>query len=214
MHKWLAQSSLRQEVDRVYPTTNHPCLSRSRFEDPQSLRGAPVPNRGVPEKEDVLGGTGYIWKYPCSIMFQRYVSHLQSNYHRRARNRVQRGVFARHLQIGKIQFWSCPVHAWDDDLSRFSFAGWTIELAESRVRTDIDLMDSIVLSTCDACCTIQLLCHTLCPPHFPLQLPAHESLSWLDQGYRWDQAAEGLLVLRWEYLQVVVHLVRCLWVDH
>jgi len=74
----------------------------------------------------------------------------------------------------------------------------------------MDAMDSIVLSTCDACCTIQLLCHTLSPPHFPHQVPAYERLSLLDQGYRRDQAAEGLLFLRWEYLQVVVHLVRCL----
>jgi len=52
------------------------------------------------------------------------------------------------------------------------------------------------------------------PPHFPLQLPAYEPLSLLDQGYRWDQAAEGLLVRLWEYLQVVVHVVQCLWGHH
>ena len=59
-----------------------------------------------------------------------------------------------------------------------------IELAESRVRTEMDAMDSILLSTFDACCTIQLLCHSLSPPHFPLQLPVYEPLSWLHQGYR------------------------------
>jgi hypothetical protein len=59
------------------------------------------------------------------------------------------------------------------------------EPAESGVWTEMDSMDFIVLSTCDASsCTIQLLCHMLSPQHFPLQLPACEYLSWLDQGYR------------------------------
>ena len=58
------------------------------------------------------------------------------------------------------------------------------EPAESRVRTEMDAMDPIVLSTFEACCTIQSLCQTLSPPHFPLHLPTNDSLSWLDQGYR------------------------------
>ena len=95
----------------------------------------------------------------------------------------------------------------------FSFAGQTTEPAVSRVRTKMDAMDSNVLSTCDACCTIQLLCHMLSPSHFPLQLPAYEPSSLLDQGYRSDQASGGLSFLRREYLQVVVHQVHCLWVD-
>ena len=41
---------------------------------------------------DVPNGTVYIWKYPCSITFQRYVSHLQSSYHHRAWNQVERGA--------------------------------------------------------------------------------------------------------------------------
>ena len=111
MLKWQAQLFLRREVDPVYPTTSHPCSSRCRFDDSQSQQGAPVQNRGVPEIGDVLEGTEYIWKYPCSITFRRYVSRLQSKYPRRVRNRVQRGAFARHLLIGMIRFWSCPVHA-------------------------------------------------------------------------------------------------------
>jgi len=85
---------------------------------------------------------------------------------------------------------------------------------ESRVLTEMDAMDSTVLSTCDACCTIQFLCHMLSPPHFPLQLPAYEPSSLLDQGYMSDQASGGLLFLCREYLQVVVHPVHCLWVDY
>jgi len=161
MHIWLAQSLLWQEVHLVYPTTNRLCSSRCRFDDPQSQGGVPVQNGCAPEMGDVPKGTGYIWKYPCSIMFRRYVSNLQSNCHHRAQNRVQRGPFEGHLPNGIIRFWSCPVHAWDVDQSRFSFAGWTSEPAESRVQTEMDTMDSIVLSTFDACFTIQLLCHTL-----------------------------------------------------
>jgi len=85
---------------------------------------------------------------------------------------------------------------------------------ESHVLTEMDAMDSIVLSTCDACCTIQLLCHMLSPSHCPLQLPAYEPSSLLDQGYMSDQASGGLLFLRREYLQVVAHMVHCQWVDY
>ena len=67
-----------------------------------------------------------------------------------------------------------------------------IEPVESRVLNENNAMDSIVLSTCDACCTIQLLCHMLFPPHFPLQLPAYEPSSLFDQGYKSDQASGGL----------------------
>jgi hypothetical protein len=72
---------------------------------------------------DVPKGTGYIWKYPCSIMFRRCVSHLQSNCHCRIRNWVQTGACIRYLLIGMSRFWSCPVHAWDVAQFRFSFAG-------------------------------------------------------------------------------------------
>jgi hypothetical protein len=123
MHIWLAQSSLLQDVDPVYPTTSCLCSSYCRFNDPQSQWGAPVQNRGVPDMGDVLGGTEYIWKYPCSTMFRRYVSHLQSNYDWRARNGVPRGAFIGYLLIGMIRFCSCPVHAWDVDLSMFWWAG-------------------------------------------------------------------------------------------
>ena len=59
---------------------------------------------------------------------------------------------------------------------------------ERCVRTEKDAMNSIVLSTCNACCTIQLLCHLLSPTRFPLQLPAYEPSSLLDKGYKSDQA--------------------------
>jgi len=89
-----------------------------------------------------------------------------------------------------------------------------IEPAESHVLTEMDAIDSIVLSTCDACCTIQLLCHMQSPPHVLLQLPAYEPSSLLDQGYMSDQASGGLLFLHREYLQVVAHQVNCLGVDY
>jgi len=88
-----------------------------------------------------------------------------------------------------------------------------IEPVESRVMTENDAMDSIVLSTCNACCTIQVLCHTLSPLHYPLPLPVYESSSLLDQGYMSDQTSGGLEFHRRKYLQVVVHQVHCLWLD-
>jgi len=88
-----------------------------------------------------------------------------------------------------------------------------IEPVQSDVLTEQDAMDSIVLSTCTACRTIRSICQVVSRQRFPLQLPAYESSSLLDQGYKSDQASGGLKVLCWEYLQVVVHLVHCLWVD-
>jgi len=112
-----------------------------------------------------------------------------------------------------IRCQSCAVDASDVDLSTVSFAGSMIEPVESRVLIEKDAMDSIVLSTCGACCTIQLLWHMLSPQHFSLQLPVYEPSSLLDQGYKSDQASGGLSFLCQEYLQVVVHQVHCLWVD-
>jgi len=80
IHKSLGQSSLLQKVHPVYPTTKCPCACHCRFDDPQSLQDALVQNQSVPEQEDVVGRTGYRWKYPWSITFQRYVSYRQSNY--------------------------------------------------------------------------------------------------------------------------------------
>ena len=120
---WLARLSLWQDVDPVYPTTNCLCLSCCRINDPPSQRGTQVDNWGVPEMGDVLGGTGFIWKYPCSIMFRRYASTLQFHYDCQARNKVQREAFAKHMLIGMIRFWSCPVPVWDIDLSIISFTG-------------------------------------------------------------------------------------------
>jgi hypothetical protein len=88
-----------------------------------------------------------------------------------------------------------------------------IETVASCVLTEKEAMDSIDLSTCNACCTIQLLCHMLSPPRFPLQLSACEPSSLLHQGYKSDQTSGGLSFLRGEYLQVVVHQVHFQWVD-
>jgi len=119
MHIWLAWLSLWQELNPGHPTTNHPCSSCCRFVDPQSQCHALVQDRAVPEIGDVPEGTGFIWKYPSSVMFPRYVRYLQSNYHRRAWNWVQRGLFTGHLVFGMIRFWHCAVHAWDVDISMF-----------------------------------------------------------------------------------------------
>ena len=66
-----------------------------------------------------------------------------------------------------------------------------IEPLESHLLTEMDAIDSIVLSTCDACFTIQLLCHMLSPQHCPLQLSAYEPLTWLDHENMSDQVAVG-----------------------
>jgi len=123
MHKWLAQTSPWQEAELAYPTTNHPFSSCCIFGNCPSLQGTQVQNRGVPEMGDGPTRLVYIRKYPYSIMCQRYVNNLQSNYHCQAWNPVERGAFAGHLLKGMIRFWSCPVHASDVDLFTFSFGG-------------------------------------------------------------------------------------------
>ena len=147
-------------------------------------------------------------------MFQRYAYELQSKRHYGARNWARRVAFAGNMLTQLIHFWSHPVQTTDVDLSTLSCTGEMINLVESRVLTEIDVMDFIVLSTCDVCCTIQLLCHLLSPLHFPLQLPAYKPCSLLDQGYMSDEASRGLYILHRQYLPVVVHQVHCLWVDH
>jgi len=74
----------------------------------------------------------------------------------------------------------------------FSFAGYMIGPAESSVLTEMDAMGSIVRSACNACGTSQLVSRMLSPPDFPHQLPTHVPSSWLDQGYKSDQASGGL----------------------
>jgi len=74
-------------------------------------------------------------------------------------------------------------------------------------------MDSIVLNTCDACCTIQLVCHKLSSPRFPLQLPGYEPSSLWDHRYKSDQASGGVSFIRQEYLHVVAYQVHFAWVD-
>jgi len=161
-------------------------------------------------------------------MCQRFTSHIQSNYHCQARNWVQSGVCSGQLPIGTIWFSSCLVHTSDVDLSMFWFPGYAIERNESGVLTEINARHSIVLSSFDACSKIQLLCHLLSPLHFPLQLPAYKPFSWLEHGYRWDQAAEGLIskikfhqagmalsepleTTRWRITQRPVPIPRIMW---
>jgi len=51
---------------------------------------------------------------------------------------------------------------------------------ESHVWSEMDALNSIVLSTLDACSTIQFLCHMISLPHYSLRLPAYEHLSsWI-----------------------------------
>jgi len=45
IHEWLSQSSLREEADLAFPTTDCLCSYRCIFCDVQSLQGAPVQNR-------------------------------------------------------------------------------------------------------------------------------------------------------------------------
>jgi len=213
MYKWLSQSLLRQWAHLACHSTTHPCWFRCIFHGFPSPRGAPIQNWGAPDMWEVQKGTVYIWKYTCSIMLWRCVNDPQSNYYHQAWILVRRWVFAAHLPIGLILFWPCPVHAPDVDLSTFSFAGKMIEPVESSVLTEMDAMDSIILSTCDGCCTIQLLCHMLSPQHFPLQLSAYEPLSLLDRQYMSDKDSGVISLLRWEYLQVVAYQVYSLWVD-
>jgi len=174
MHIWLAQPLLQQEADCAYPTTNLMWSSRSIVGIFPSLWGAMVPIWGASEMGDVQDGTVYIWNRPFGKMFWGYVNKLQSNYPRWTWNGLQRGAFTRHPLIVMIRIWSCAIHTWDVELSMFSFAGYLIQSVASCVVTEMDAMDSIVLSTCHACCTIQLLWHMLSPLHCPLQQHVYE----------------------------------------
>jgi len=71
------------------------------------------------------------------------------------------------------------------------FAGEIIVQVESRVLTEMYTIDSIVLSNCDACCTIQLLCHILSLPHIVLQLQANDTSPVLYQRNISDQCSGG-----------------------
>jgi len=67
-----------------------------------------------------------------------------------------------------------------------------IEPVESCVLTEMDAVDPIVLSTCEACCTILLPSHMLFPPVFSTPTTCVWALILLDQGYMSDQASGGL----------------------
>jgi len=79
----------------------------------------------------------------------------------------------------------------------------------------LNWMETIVLFRVLAMLVVQSSCFAICVPplHFPLQLPAYETSSLLDQGYKSDQASRGLKCLRREYLQMVVRQIHCLWGD-
>jgi len=66
------------------------------------------------------------------------------------------------------------------------------EPVQSGVWTEMEVMGSIVLNPCDACCIIQLVCHMLSPLHFEHQLSSYVSSSVFDQGYLPDQAPGGV----------------------
>jgi len=89
-----------------------------------------------------------------------------------------------------------------------------IEPVESFVLTEMDAMESIGLSTCEARCTIQLVRYILSHECLPLQVPAYGPSSQFDQGYMSDQASGVPLCLRQVYLHMVAHHVHCLWVDY
>jgi len=91
------------------------------------------------------------------------------------------------IEIVRIK--SCAVHTPDVDLSTFWIASQMIVLVETGLLATMNAMDFIVLSTCNACSSIQLLCHMLSLPHIPLQIPPYESASMLNQGHMLDQAA-------------------------
>jgi len=115
-------------------------------------------------------------------MFWGWVNDLLSNCHGKARNQLEKGDVEEDMLIEVILFWSNSVCASDADLSMFSFAGYIIEPVESCILTELDAIDSIVLSTGDACWTIQLICHMLSSPDIPLQLPTYKPSSLLEQG--------------------------------
>ena len=62
---------------------------------------------------------------------------------------------------------------------------------QSHEQTEMDAMDTIVLSTCDAWRTIQLLCRELFTLHVAFQLPPYESVSMLDQRCTSEHAFQG-----------------------
>jgi len=97
--------------------------------------------------------------------------------------------FCGYLLIEVIWLWSCPVHTWDVDLSKFWLACWMGKSVDCCVLTEIDIMDSILLSTCDACGRIHMHCHLVSLLHVPLKWSPYESSFLLDPGYISDQAS-------------------------
>jgi hypothetical protein len=172
---------LRQDTHWALPTTNHTCSACCSFADFSSVEDTLVQYQGAPDMEDVPKGNVKICKYHHSIMFQRYANNLQSNHRHQAQKWIHRDIFVEHLLIEMSQCWSYAVHTSDVALSMLLIAGWIIERGKRYMIAKCDAMDSNVLSTCSACCTIQLLCHMISPLHCPLQLPAFETLSRLDQ---------------------------------
>jgi len=93
------------------------------------------------------------------------MSHRQSNYHCRARNRVQGRACTGHLLIGIIRFCSCHVHAWDVDLSMCRLLAERLHLL--KVVCGLKWMPSIPLFWVLWLLVVQSSCFAMCfPPAF------------------------------------------------
>jgi len=110
-----------------------------------------------------------------------------------------------HLAIGINQCWRCWAN--DEDVGQFwvSLTGYMIVHTEHCLVTNIDATDSIALSTCDVCHTIQLLCCTHSPPEIPHWLLRNKPLSLSDLRHISDRTNGGLWIIHREYLHVGVY---------
>jgi len=163
MHKWLAKSSLRDELDSAYRSIYHPFSSHCVFGDYLGVRGTSAQYCDTPDTCSIPLGTSQIWKYCSSMMVSGYVNDFQFINHRWAWKRVQRVAFTGNLQIGMTQNWTCPVNGSGSNQSRFSLAGQMTEPVESRKQTKMDAMYFIALSACDACSKCSCLAKRFAP---------------------------------------------------
>jgi len=182
MLTWLPQLLLLQEGNCVYPTTNWVYSCYCRFNDPQSQRGTPVKNQTVPPMVDVLTETVYIGNYHCRIMFHKNANHLHSHCLHWAWNQVQTEACPGYQAIEMIWFWSCRVHASDVELSTFTFGSRRFVLSETHMLTELNAMDSVVLSIFNAYCIMKLLCRRLAHPDFALELPPNKTATSVELG--------------------------------
>ena len=167
--RWLSQL-MPWAVDRsVSFMVNRQCSSHTLLTHFAGKYSATFQYLGAPEMGHLLWWALDVWKYHCSIMFWRYVNHLQTNCHHWAWYRPQREALAECLLIGLIWFWCCALHAPDGTISTLVFAGYMIKPVESHLDNDINSMHSVVQSSCDTGCIIQLLYHRLSMPYCLLQ---------------------------------------------